>query len=142
MSKIQSDLQKLVVTPEGNALMEDVAAKRDAHNAGRAGVLKAKKDAGGTLTSDELRKLMDAKYLPARMAYIAAVQTVVDRQQSMMDDTRASAAADVSYLRALVCGTTLLALFIGCLAAWWLSRGITRPLRHAVDVAQTVAAVT
>ncbi len=140
VSKIQSDLQERVLTLEGKAMMEDVAAKRTVHNTARAAALKVKKDAAGSLSKDELGRLMEAQYLPARKVYIAAVQAVVDRQIAMMATTRKSAEAEVKSSELVVAGMTLLALVFGCLAAWWLSRGITRPLRRAVDVARTVAA--
>ncbi|MGJ7523431.1 methyl-accepting chemotaxis protein [Variovorax sp. LT1P1] len=140
VTKLQSELKSRVATEEDKKILDGVAAVRELHNAARGEVLKAKKDAAGQMPPDELRKLMESKYVPARTAYIATVQAFADRQSELMDSTFQKAESDAAREKSLLAALTTIALLLGAGSSWVLARGITRPIQRAVDVAQTVAA--
>ncbi|MGJ7523983.1 methyl-accepting chemotaxis protein [Variovorax sp. LT1P1] len=140
VTKLQADLKSRVATEEGKKMLDGVAAAREVHNAARAEVLKVKKDAGGQMPPDELRKLMESKYLPARTAYIGTVQAFADRQSALMESTFQKAGSDAAREKSFLAALTTIALLLGAGSSWFLARGITRPIQRAVDVAQTVAA--
>ncbi len=140
VTKIQADLKDSIVTEAGKKMFEEVVAKREAHNTARNEILKSKKDAAGALSADDLRKMMEAKYLPARKDYIDAVQAFADRQSALMESTLASAEAGARRDEAILVGISVVALLLGAVSAWFLARSITRPIQRAVQLAQTVAA--
>ena len=138
ITELSNELTPLIGSDEGKRLLADVTAKRKVYSTIREGIFTLKN--GGEANEAEVRASIDGKLLPSMNAYLASVQKLADYQVALFD--KANAHIDDVYAEAkMLMGLLgLAALAIGAALAWSLSRSITRPLNHAVRVAQTVAA--
>ncbi|NKE66170.1 HAMP domain-containing protein [Ramlibacter sp. RBP-2] len=132
----QKKLESMISTAEEKALMAQIANKRAAYLDARKAVMKAKAD-GNTA---QARQLVEQGLVPAVAAYEADLTAMVEMQ---VKDAAASA-GKIEHLRQrgelvlVVVGAA--AVLLGLAVAWTLTRAITRPLRRAVALAETVAA--
>ncbi|HCN90913.1 MAG TPA: hypothetical protein DIT28_17340, partial [Oxalobacteraceae bacterium] len=72
-------------------------------------------------------------------AYALAIRTLLDYQKKQADALAAQSSRQFQTSRAWLIGLGALALAVGALLAWLLTRSIVVPLRHAVDLATRVA---
>ena len=89
--------------------------------------------------AEEAEKLLESKFLTAAEMYqkkaaeFLAIQRVgLDEKAASIEKARQTSRLELGILGAIV-------VAFGLFAAWWLTRCITRPLRDAVHVAETVA---
>ncbi len=128
-------LDRLVYLPEGKALLGELKAARERYVASFTRVA-ALVDAGDR---EAAVRTLNAETLPALDALQQPIKALNDLQRKVVVASSAELRAHIESAR-----TTLLALGLaGALAAvalaWWLTRGIVRPLREAVELARTVA---
>ncbi|MGJ7533530.1 MULTISPECIES: methyl-accepting chemotaxis protein [unclassified Variovorax] len=134
-NELQKFIEGKLVKPEERELLEKVGNLRKAYLASREEVskFKLKGDLEGA------NRIFDSQFQPTSVSYIAGVQQVVDMQREQLD----AAAARANNLRAqtstllIVCSAV--SLVLGTLLAWLLARSITRPLRSAETIAQSIA---
>jgi len=138
VSDIQKELEVLIQSEEGKRLFADVGEKRKIYSDIRSDFFKLK-DAGQS-TEAELHKRVADKMLPAMNAYIESVKKVAAYQETLFNKAETRIDAIYASAKVLLIGLGLVALTLGALFAWTLSRSITRPLAKAVSLAQTVAA--
>jgi methyl-accepting chemotaxis protein len=136
ITQISTELETLVVAPEGKALLAQVATQRKAYSAARSEVFKLK---DGNADAAQINALIEGKMNPALAAYDGSVTQLSERQKRMFDEARAHVDAVTLSGRRLLMAVGALALVLGGGLAWWLTRSITRPLREAVAVANAVA---
>ena len=136
VSKIQKELESLVKSEKGNALLAAVAERRKAYTSIRDQVFRHKAGQGA---DDAFRAMVADKMMPAMSAYLRSVEEVVAFQDSLFVD--ADKRIDTVYAEAkqLLLGIGLLALVCGAAFGVLLTRSITRPLARAVGLAQQVA---
>ncbi|WP_312304047.1 methyl-accepting chemotaxis protein [Pulveribacter sp.] len=134
--QLQDRIEPLLHSAEEKALWADIKKARAGYLAGREAVSQAK--AAGR--AEEAESLFTQNYMPATNLYIELVQRLLDMQRAGIDASaqRVHAESSSALVGILVMGS--IALVLGALAAWWLTRGITRPLAQAVQVARAVAA--
>jgi len=134
VTAIQQEIEPLITSAEGKRLFNAVGAARKEYASSRDEAFAAK--AAG---SAQLGALVDGKLMPAMNRYVAAVQQVANYQESMVND--ANAAIDATYTQAhmLLLAIGAVALVLGALLAWVLTRSITAPLARALTIAETVA---
>lgn len=129
-------LERLVQSEEGKADLAALVVARKAYVASFTEVDK-QLSAGDRLGASS-RLLQET--LPAIDALQVRVDTLAKRQADRVSATGERVQRDIRVTE----WTTYLAggvgLALGCVFAWTLARGITRPIRQAVQVAQTVAA--
>ncbi|WP_395321174.1 methyl-accepting chemotaxis protein [Variovorax sp. UC74_104] len=136
-NELQKFIEEKLAKPDERALLEKIAGLRKAYLGAREEVSKLK--LAGDL--EGANRVFDSQFQPTSVSYIAGVQQVVDMQREQLD----AAAARANNLRAqtstllVVCSAVSLAL--GALLAWQLARSITRPLRSAESMAQSIAAM-
>ncbi|MFZ3117375.1 MAG: HAMP domain-containing protein, partial [Variovorax sp.] len=130
-------VEALLVTDDEKAAFKDIVARRAKYQAAKDLVTKAK--AGGGDTSEAAR-VFDETFMPAAKAYENGVLALLAMERKAIDEM--SQAIDDANSRSLQLGVllTVLTLLAGAGFAFFISRSITRPLRQAVDVAETVAA--
>jgi methyl-accepting chemotaxis protein len=138
VGEIQKELEPLLVTAEGKKLFNEIAEKRKKYSEIRSDIFKLKTEKGEA-AKDEINALVESKLVPAQNTYIQTVETFVDWQRKLVKDTNEHviAVSDSSKIIILSCG--ILAILLGSLYMWNLSRNITKPLTYAVSVAQTIA---
>jgi methyl-accepting chemotaxis protein len=129
-------VEPLLTTPEEKASLKNVLALRKTYQDAKTVVMNARKagDAAGA------EQLYLTQFAPAAKAYGESVQGLLQMQRKAIDDTaRANEAAHANSMRTVIL-FSLLAIGLGSLGAWRITRSITAPLSAAVGVAETVAA--
>jgi methyl-accepting chemotaxis protein len=74
-----------------------------------------------------------------QQAYADAIDRLVALQSGLMRDTGAHAIDSASLASKIMVALGLAGGVLSMLTAWYITRGIVRPIRHAVKVARTVA---
>ncbi len=135
ISVLQKAVDAAVADPGARALFDKVGKKRAAYRGARAAALKAQA-AGDTRTAAQFFE----KDMPAYLdAYVGSVGDLLAYEKHQID-LHVLELSDGNRLGVqLVAGVAALAVLIGLLLAWLISRSIVVPLRRAVDVAQTVS---
>jgi len=133
--ELQKQIQEGLHIPEAIAQFKQATAQRDIYRNGRAQAFKdldngdyAKAD---TFFNQEMPKIT--------AQYIAEIDKLSNMQSGMVERTFAEG-AQANQLGLVSLGVaTLLALILGPLFAWLVTRSVTHPLRHAVSLAESVA---
>ncbi|MGJ7493419.1 methyl-accepting chemotaxis protein, partial [Variovorax sp. ZT4R33] len=135
-SETIAKVEALLVTEEEKAVFKDILALRAKYQAAKDMVAKAKVGGG----ADEAARVFSDKFNPAAKAYESRVLSLLAMERQAIDEM--SQAIDRANARSLRMGVllTVLTLLAGAAFAFFISRSITRPLRQAVKVAETVAA--
>ncbi|MCC2970669.1 methyl-accepting chemotaxis protein [Massilia sp. IC2-476] len=139
-AKLSSDLIKqiepLLVGDKEIALFQRIQDQRKQYSTARDNAVKAKAEGNPELAD----KILDEAFTPAAKAYQESVRELVAMQRTNI----AATAADIDGIarrgQMVIGGMTVFAVLLGVLSSWLLTRGITRPIRTAVQVAETVAA--
>jgi methyl-accepting chemotaxis protein len=126
---------ELLTTEEDKKLMADLVVFRKGYVDSRDGINKAK--AAGNM--DEAARLLTNVYQPAAKGYEAMLQKLLEHQNKQIDDAAREIDAVTAQSRNLQLVLTALTVAFSVAFAWWLSTGITRPMRQAVDLARRVA---
>ena len=134
-SDMQKAVEPLLSGEREKAIYHAIGEKRKAYAAARDAVVKAKSEG----RVEEADALLQRDFIPAANAYQALVQELLDEQRRLMDVTVQQVYATYRQGANLVFGLSLLVLTIGCIFALRLTKGITRPLKQAVNVARSVA---
>ena len=137
ISGINKELEGMIVSPEGKALLDRIAARRKPYLAAR-NKLFALKDSG-TADQDAIQRASDAGMNPALTAYETAAADLAAYQKRCFDDAKAHVEDVAAAGSRLLAGLGLAALLLGAALACWLTRSITGPLRRAVTLANAVA---
>lgn len=138
VTEMQKELEPLIQSDEGKRLFADVGEKRKVYSDIRTDLFKLK-DSGQSHEA-QLNKLVSDKMLPAMKAYVGSVEKLVAYQDALFDKADAHIDAIYAFAKTFLIVLGLIALTLGAVLAWALSRSITRPLTSAVALAQTVAA--
>ncbi|WP_306396343.1 methyl-accepting chemotaxis protein [Telluria beijingensis] len=138
VSKVQKELEQLVLSEQGKALLAAVAAQRTRYSGIRDQGYKLKAELGAD--SPEVQAYVSGKVIPEMRTYVRTVEDVTAFQLQLLQRQNAHIDELMSSARAIMLGLGVAAIAFGALFGWLLTRSITRPLANAVDVAQQVAA--
>ncbi|WP_050407658.1 methyl-accepting chemotaxis protein [Massilia sp. NR 4-1] len=131
-----SQAAALLQTEQAKTLYAAIGAERAKYETARESLLAqlrgAQREAALALMTEQVR--------PAQRSYFAAVDALIDFQASQMQTSGRSAEdlANQSALAMVALG--VVGGILSLLTAWYITRGIVRPIGHAVKVARTVAA--
>jgi methyl-accepting chemotaxis protein len=133
---IQKKTEALADSPEEKKLLAQVAdTRKEALDAlGTIGKLKAQDQ------WIEATKVADTRFAAALAKYEKLLGELAELQRQNIDGAAMGIAEDHDQGRNVLITLSLVALVAAGLSAWRLTVGITRPLRDAVKVAETVAA--
>ncbi|MDM0122613.1 methyl-accepting chemotaxis protein [Variovorax arabinosiphilus] len=136
INPVQQQMEKLLTAPEERQLFLAVADARKRVLEHLAGInqLKAAGDREGAA------KLADTQYQAALVVYQKAVQAIADAQRVQIDTMAKEIQRDHDSAVQLLGLLSALAVLVGAVCAWWLTVGIVRPMRGAVELAERVAA--
>lgn len=135
INTVQEHVEQLLALPRGKELYSAIASFRSVvlEHVGEIRLLRSREQ------HEAANILTDQKLVPALNDYEQAMQELQGFQLELLKKD----ATDVEGLyrsgRTMLIGLSALAIVLGLLMAWRLTIGITRPLRHAVNVAQAVA---
>ncbi|MDM0074630.1 methyl-accepting chemotaxis protein [Variovorax sp. J2P1-59] len=135
-TEARTQLGKLVVSPEGKALLakvEDALAVATPINARLLELALQNKN-------DEATELLMKKFTPSVQAIVVALDEMVQHETRLSQRAKEQANAEYTRARNLMIGLGALALLMGAAIAWFTTRSITGPIAQAVKVAETVAA--
>lgn len=136
-AELSRQLEASVSRPEAKAKFLEISEKYKAFANSRDILLALREQ--GALDATAMERRIQAEFLPARQAYLAAMEEFVEFERGVID----AAAQDIqkvkdsSSILFLVLG--VIALVSGILSAWRLSLGITHPIAEAVRLAEKVA---
>ncbi|WP_312433957.1 methyl-accepting chemotaxis protein [Janthinobacterium sp.] len=135
-AELLKQIEPLISGEQEKALFAKILEQRKLYSASRDGAVKAKADGD----VEGAAKILDGAFTPAAKVYQDLLQELVTMQRTSIDATAkqidASAVRDTSVISML----TVFAVAFGVLCSWLLTTGITRPLRQALALAETVAA--
>ncbi|HTN65040.1 MAG TPA: methyl-accepting chemotaxis protein, partial [Burkholderiaceae bacterium] len=135
ITEVQKELTGLIDDEAGKQLLAQVGAKRAVYIQERNAVFKMK--TGGDPAA--IQQLADSKLQPALDAYVASIQAVLEHQEKLINESADAIGVDYRSGRLTLIVLGALALALGMLLAWHMARSITRPLRQAVQLTETVA---
>ncbi|WP_353154986.1 methyl-accepting chemotaxis protein [Herminiimonas fonticola] len=138
VSKVQKQLEEMIVSVEGKKMMAAVAEKRSTYSAIRDAAFKLKAEERGD-GGVALKEMIESKMVPAANDYIQSVQGAVDFQEEIFVAARKHVDEIYESGRNVLIVLGVVALMLGILLSWLLTRSITRPLGYAVSVARVVA---
>jgi methyl-accepting chemotaxis protein len=124
---IQGDAEKLQ--------FEKIMAQRKVYSAARDGALKAR--AAGD--NEEAVKVLDQAFTPQAKVYQDMLSEMVTLQRGQIDAMARGIDATASVSTKLITVLCGCAVALGLFFSWLLTIGITRPIRQAVELAETVA---
>ncbi len=137
VNKVQKELEALVLSERGKALLKAVADQRKHYSAIRDEAFRRKTELGAADAT--LKAFVNDKVVPEMKQYVRTVEEVVAYQQKMFNDANVQIDALQANAKKLLVGTGIAALVCGGLFALFLTRSITRPLANAVALAEQVA---
>ncbi len=136
VSRVQKELEPLIHSEEGKKMIALVADQRKTYSAIRDATFKLKAEQGA---GPELTNAIETKMAPAAKSYIQSVRDVVDFQQKIFENSKKQVDAIYEAGRNLLIVLGVIAVALGVLLAFFLTRSITKPLGYAVDVARIVS---
>jgi methyl-accepting chemotaxis protein len=134
-SAILKQIEPLLSSEAEKSLMKEIVAERARYQGAKVEVMNAKKSGDAEASA----RVFKDGFMPAADAYSAKLKALLAMQRKSIDET--ALALDATSARAfnLLLLLGILVVLIGATFAYLISRGITRPLQAAVDVAETVA---
>ncbi len=128
-------IEELADSEEEKALLENINHIRTVFTDARDQVSAAKK-AGD---QDTAKRSLEEDYLPAAQAYEDAVQKLLDHQRHAIDMAAQHVDEIASTSRAALILLAILAIGLGVVCAWLLTKSITLPVGRAVAAARRIA---
>ncbi|SFE25594.1 methyl-accepting chemotaxis protein [Paracidovorax konjaci] len=135
-SEQQKQLESLLETPEEKALFATLSQARQQYIAARDAVSKAKAEG----RAEDAERIFNQDFRTAGVRYLDSLQALLDQQRSSINATAEAIRADYARGRTQMVVLGVLAVLTAVALAVLITRGITRPLARAVQVAETVAA--
>ena len=135
INEAQKKLEEMLGSPEELALGKEIKSRRADYIELRNTILKLKAD--GQL--DEATKLGKEKLVPTLDAYDASLRAMLAHQQGLIDQSASSIEALYHEGSTQVIVLAVLALVVGSVIAWSLTRSISAPIEEALLIAETVA---
>jgi len=135
ISTVQKGLEAAAASPEAKAAFADIAARRKTYIDTRDQVFRLL-DASDASAGE----LVETKLLPQADAYMAAVTAFGSQQRDISDQLAGESKAQADRARVVVIALTGVAMLLGALCAWFITRSVTTPLRQAVEAIEAVAA--
>jgi methyl-accepting chemotaxis protein len=131
-----ADFEKLLHTDEDKAQFEEQSKARKEYGV----VVRKVFDLMAAGKRDEAMVVYQDEMAAPQARYYALIDKMVARQsQSMLDDV--ATAKDSSRTAKLqMVGASVLAVLLGVLTAWTITRSITHPIQRAIGLAESVAA--
>ncbi|GAB3373214.1 methyl-accepting chemotaxis protein [Massilia agri] len=134
-AELLKQIEPLVAGEREKALFAAILEQRKVYSASRDGAVKAKADGN----AEEAARILDQEFTPAATKYQNLLHDLVVMQRSSIDETAKAIDATAGRSTTTITVLTAGAVALGAILSWLLTTGITRPIRTAVEVAETVA---
>ncbi|QNB09495.1 HAMP domain-containing protein [Herbaspirillum frisingense] len=130
-----ADVEKMVGTARGKELMKSIQDARAAYNTPRDKLRELIRQQ----KKEEATEVLFTEVIPAQDRYFDVLNEFVAFQKTLMDDSVVESQNTTSSAIALMLELSGVAIILCVIAAWLVTRSITRPLNEAVNVASAVA---
>jgi methyl-accepting chemotaxis protein len=135
-TEVIKQLEPLLEGEQEHALFKHISDLRKTYTDAKNKAVKARADGD----AEGAERILTAEYMPAADAYEAGVADLVKLQQERIDATAKDIRATNQASERMIAILALAAVALGAACSWLLAAGITRPIRQAVELAETVAA--
>jgi methyl-accepting chemotaxis protein len=139
-ARIRREIEAVAAAVAGSAekvaLLDEVRKRHATQMAGVQRIIdlvQAGKQAEAAFSADE-------EMIPMMAPFLKAIAALDERQFEVLSSSEGANRAMLSTTRNIVIGSGLLAALLAAASGFWLVRSVTRPLKHAVAVAERVAA--
>ena len=126
-------LHELATTATDKALLAEIDARREAYRSPRSALLKRK------LAGEDVSAELERTLKPLAITYSKSILDVEERQQALYKQALSDAERDAAYGGSILVACGVVAVLLGALFAWLISRSITVPLAQAGEVARNIA---
>lgn len=139
------EIESSKLVPDELQMLREIAAKREVYRVASSKLFEINNvSPTGELIGEQppfsiLRDHLMNNMVPARNAYIQAVDRFRDYQINQANQTRETLTETYLFARTELMVVAGIATLMGLLLAWRLMVGITQPLKEAVRIAETVA---
>jgi methyl-accepting chemotaxis protein len=134
-AELLKQIEPLIAGEQEKALFGKILEQRKAYSASRDGAVKAKAEGN----EEEAARLLDQGFTPAAQKYQELLHNLVVMQRSSIDQTAAAIDESAGHNTTMISVLAACAVLLGAALSWLLTTGITRPIRQAVELAETVA---
>ncbi len=134
-AELLKQIEPLIVDGDEKALFDRITEQRKAYSSARDEAVKAK--AAGD--QDLAVRILDERFTPTAKAYQESMQQLVAMQATQIAATARTIGEHAQRSETLIGVLALFSVLLGAFASWLLTRGIVRPIREAVLLAETVA---
>ncbi len=131
----QDRLDALMVLPEAKAAMARIKESRGTYVQSFGKLVKLVEDG----RRDDATRLYNSETRPALEVLVGGISGLVEIEKKALDAGVAESGAIYRSARLVIVGLAAVAIVLGALFAWWVSRSISRPLADAARVADSVA---
>ena len=131
----EAGLKKLLDSPQANAAFAAAAEKKQTLLP-LVAKIKALVDAGNYFDGTQV---LNTEFFPPYEKWIAALGQLAEQQQKDMRNTYAESESNYRATQMGMLSVGLVTLALGAFIAWFITRTITGPLRHAARIADTIA---
>jgi len=134
-SELIKKIEPMLEGAQEHALFDRIGELRKAYTKAKDKAIKARTDGD----PEGAARVLTEEYMPAADAYEGTLAELVKLQQDSIDAAAAGIKADNQHSARMIGLLTAVAVALGALFSWLLTRGIVRPIREAVELAETVA---
>ena len=134
-AELIKQIEPLIAQGAEQALFGQISEQRKAYTKARDEAVKAKAAGDEALAA----QILDQQFTPAATAYQEVVQQLVAMQHANIAAAAQANQESAAASRRLIGALAALAVLLGAVSSWLLARGIVRPIREAVRLAETVA---
>jgi methyl-accepting chemotaxis protein len=134
-TELMKAIEPLITDGDEKALFDKIAEQRKMYSGARDEALKAKAAGDEALAM----RILDERFTPIAKVYQESVQQLVAMQHTRIAATARDIGEQAHSSETLIGSLALFSVLLGALFSWLLTRGIVRPIREAVALAETVA---
>ncbi len=135
IGKAWEKLKPTLLLPKGIELFQLILESREKFIAAQDQIIKLVEE--GKL--EEGRTFLEAEFLPTATEYRKRVNDLIQFQGDLMNELGKTAAEQYNQARTLMLAMSVAAFLFAAGIAFWVTRSITRPLREAVGVANSLS---
>lgn len=133
---LQKQVESLMETHAERALFAEISEVRKVYSTARDKVISLKKEG----QAEESNKLLEGTFVPASKVYQDKVLQLVNLQRTALDGAAGPIKQANDQAEFMLMALGALALAVGVVAAWAITRSIVQPLTASLGTAQRVAA--
>src|SRR5450830_592587 len=134
-TRLQKEIGELLSSEAEKALFQNIGERRKVYLASHYRILDLK--SAGNI--DEGNRMLDQEFVPLAKSYQESMLKLLELEQRDIDKTTPQIGDIAAGSRQLLLVLEAMALVFGCLCAWYLTVGITRPVTIALGISRSVA---